>query len=155
VASVFGLFAVLSLIQGRDLVRDGVLSLVYVILWLGGFYSLFNFNHYAREAQRIVWMIEKKKKLVLNHLRNEIKTKETREKKPNKIYLFIRKKFLWARGYENKFPIMLFAYFCIGLLAWLSATGILSWFIQQPGLVAASAVLGAIVFLFIVAMKED
>ncbi|MDH5451128.1 MAG: hypothetical protein OEX77_09600 [Candidatus Bathyarchaeota archaeon] len=109
VACIFGLFTVLSLINGENLSIDLIYSVVYYILLFGGLYALFNFNLYATKAVDVKSVIEKHKTLLMEQI-------IWRKPKAMKLHNAIR-----DRIEGHKVILMGTLYFVfIGLLPWVS-----------------------------------
>lgn len=116
VACVFGLFTILSLLGGKELHLKFVYSIAYWMLWLGGFYSLLNFRLFATEAQKIAGFIENGKISLLNRLNEKKETK----RRPNRISVFINKRFRWFKELKHKFTVITVSYFLlIGLFPYV------------------------------------
>jgi len=154
VASVFGLFSVLYLIEGEKLITRAILSAVYWILWFGGYFSLFNFNFYAMKAHEIQRMIAQKQ--LLDHSINTYELEEYFEQQRKKVGLYssIRSRLLKFKSSKLKLPLINILYVCVGVLPWLYASGILSWLLEHPGRAIASALGVGFLFLLILAMQK-
>jgi len=154
VASVFGLFSVLYLIEGGDLITKVILSFVYGILWFGGYFSLFNFNFYAMKADDIKRMIAQKQ--LLDHSIDTVELEEHFEQRRKRggLYSSIRNRLLEFKSSNLKLPIINILYVCVGVLSWLYASGILSWLLEHPGGAIASALGVGFLFLLILAMQR-
>lgn len=130
VAAVFGLFSVLYLIKGESLITKVILSVIYWILWSGGYFSLFNFNHYAMKAHDIKRMISQKQPLL-----RPLEEHFEQEREETGLYSSIRSKILAFKNSELKLPIINTLYICVGILPWLYVAGILSWLFDRISLI--------------------
>jgi len=86
VACIFGLFTILSLIQGGVVIKF-FYSIAYWLLVFGGLYELLNFRDFAGRAQRITHFIRDHKTLLINRLEEKPKQEPIKRPCMHAIYL--------------------------------------------------------------------
>jgi hypothetical protein len=114
IASIFGLFSVLSFIEVSSGYPLIALSVTYWLLWLLGLYSFGNFSFYASIAEVAKERIAARQPLV------EIDARDNARKRQP---ILLRKFFALKRaGFlgEAKTPIILLLYMLVGLLPFLA-----------------------------------
>jgi len=118
VACVFGLFTVLTLLKGTSVTIKIVYTFTYWLLWASGLYELFNFNHYATEAEKIRQIIQSKPPIggLIEKLHGEY---EETLKRRGILFRFLIRPFLFIKNIEYKVALMGILYFLfIGVLPW-------------------------------------
>ena len=153
VACVFGLFALLSVLEDSPKGSPNIVaySVAYLILWSGGIWEVFNFYRYATRADHFRRLVRDTKPSLFEKPIENVEKRRAEKSFLFRLYYSLRE---YKHLRHNKLFLITTLYAIVGFLPWLSVTGILPWFIQQPGRIVALVILIAVVFMFIVALRK-
>jgi hypothetical protein len=119
IASIFGLFTVLPLIEilvGKSPIAFVFLSIAYWLLWVFGLYSFGNFSYFASIAEVAKEKITAYQPIIESKIRSEAKNRQWKL-----LGRFFDLKRAGLLG-KKKIPLILLLYVLVGLLPFLAVT---------------------------------